>query len=149
MQTNLDSIDILLVEDNPADAELTTRELEKYDFASSLYHVKDGEAALDFIFAQGIYTNSRNIARLPKLILLDLQLPKIDGIGVLTKIRSDFRLRQLPVVILTGTNESPDIRKCYELGAKSYIVKPLHFEYFIEAIKETSLYWKVLNTLVE
>jgi two-component system response regulator len=138
------SIDILLIEDNLSDAELTIRELKKHHLANNLFHVKDGEEALDFIFATGKYS-SRNIDNPPKIVLLDIQMPKVNGIEVLQKIKSDERTKATPVVILTSSKENPDIKKCYALGANSYIVKPVNFEGFAESIKTLGFYWLLLN----
>jgi two-component system response regulator len=138
------SIDILLIEDNVSDAELTIRELKKHHLANNLFHVKDGEEALDFIFATGKYSN-RSIGKPPKIVLLDIQMPKVNGIEVLQKIKSDERTKATPVVILTSSKENPDIKKCYALGANSYIVKPVNFEGFAEAIKTLGFYWLLLN----
>jgi two-component system, response regulator len=138
------SIDILLIEDNVSDAELTIRELKKHHLANNLFHVKDGEEALDFIFATGKY-NNRSIGKPPKIVLLDIQMPKVNGIEVLQKIKSDERTKATPVVILTSSKENPDIKKCYALGANSYIVKPVNFEGFAEAIKTLGFYWLLLN----
>ncbi len=142
---NLDSIELLLVEDNINDAELTVRELKKHHLANNLFHVKDGEEALEFLFASGKYAGSRNVNHAPKVVLLDIQMPKINGIEVLQQIRADERTRTTPVVILTSSKEDPDIQKCYKLGANSYIVKPVNFERFAEAIKNLGFYWLLLN----
>jgi two-component system response regulator len=139
------SVDILLVEDNITDAELTIRELKKNNMANNLFHIRNGEEALDFIFATGKYAATRNIQYPPKVILLDIQMPKVNGIEVLAKIRSDDRTRVTPVVILTSSKENPDIQKCYDLGANSYIVKPVNFEGFAQAIKNLGFYWLLLN----
>jgi two-component system response regulator len=141
----LHSVDILLVEDNPDDAELAIRELRKHNMANNLFHVEDGEEALNFLFATGNYEDRRNAARLPKVVLLDIQMPKVNGIEVLQRLRADPRTHTVPVVILTSSKESPDIRKCYDLGANSYIVKPVNFEGFAEAIKNLGFYWLLLN----
>jgi two-component system response regulator len=138
-------VDILLVEDNIDDAELTIRELKKHNMANNLFHANDGEEALDFIFATGQYEGQRSIEHSPKLILLDIQMPKVNGIEVLEKIKSDDRTKTIPVVILTSSKENPDIRRCYELGANSYIVKPVNFEGFASAIKNLGFYWLLLN----
>ncbi len=138
-------IDVLLVEDNANDAELTIRELKKHNMANNLFHVKDGEEALDFIFATGKYEGMRNVEQPPKLILLDIQMPKVNGIEVLQKIKADERTKATPVVILTSSKEDPDIQKCYTLGANSYIVKPVNFEGFADAIKNLGFYWLLLN----
>ncbi|MFN8243545.1 MAG: response regulator [Ferruginibacter sp.] len=142
---NPNSIDLLLVEDNPDDAELTIRELKKHNLANNLYHVADGEEALEFIFATGRYNGSRDIACSPKLVLLDIQMPKVNGIEVLQQVKCDERTKTLPVVMLTSSKEDPDIRRCYELGANSYIVKPVNFETFAQAIQHLGFYWLLLN----
>ena len=138
-------IDVLLVEDNVDDAELAMRELKKSQVRNNLLHVKDGEAALDFIFATGKFAGLREIQNVPKLILLDIQMPKVNGIEVLEKIKADKRTKAIPVVILTSSNQSPDIKKCYGLGVNSYIIKPVEFEAYAKAIKELGLYWLLLN----
>lgn len=143
--TNLNLTDILLAEDNINDAELTIRELHKFSMDKNLYHVKNGQEALDFIFAEGIYKNTRNAEYLPKVMLLDIQMPKVNGIEVLQKIKADARSKHMPVVVLTSSRQSPDIQKCYNLGANSYIVKPVNFEGFTQAIKNLGTYWILLN----
>jgi two-component system response regulator len=142
---NHNSVEILLVEDNMNDAEITIRELRKHNMANNLIHVKDGVDALDFIFATGRFAEKRNASYPPKLILLDIQMPKINGIEVLEKIKSDRRTKIIPIVILTSSKEDPDIHKCYDLGANSYIVKPVNFERFAEAIKSLGFYWLLMN----
>jgi len=142
---NYNAVDVLLVEDNINDAELTIRELKKHNMANNLYHVKDGEEALDFIFAEGKYEGVRDRLYPPKLILLDIQMPKINGMEVLQKIKADEALRATPIVILTSSKEDPDIQKSYFLGANSYIVKPVDFKGFTEAIKNLGFYWLLLN----
>ena len=137
-------VEILLVEDNLNDAELTIRALQKSSIANKLFHLKDGVAALDFLFGTGEYTG-RNINNKPKLILLDLKMPKVDGIEVLTRIKTDELTRKIPVVILTSSKEDPDIEKCYLLGANSYIVKPVEFDNFKKAVSEIGLYWMIHN----
>jgi len=141
---NQNSVDILLVEDNINDAELAIRQLKKHNMTNNLVHVHDGEEALDFIFGTGKYSE-RAIGHPPKLVLLDIQMPKVNGIEVLEKIKSDPRTKKIPVVILTSSKEDPDIQKCYDLGANSYIVKPVNFEGFAEAIKNLGFYWLLLN----
>lgn len=133
------------MEDNLNDAELTIRELRKHHMANNLFHVKDGEEALDFIFGEGKYADSRDLLYRPKVVLLDIQMPKVNGIEVLQKVKSDPRTRATPVVILTSSKEDPDIQKCYDLGANSYIVKPVNFESFAEAIRNLGFYWLLLN----
>lgn len=138
-------VELLLVEDNVYDAELTIRQLKKNNMANSLFHVKDGEEALEFIFATGKFADQRDSMQRPKIILLDIQMPKVSGIEVLQKIKGDPRTRSIPVVMLTSSKEDPDIEKCYALGANSYIVKPVNFESFAEAIKNLGFYWLLLN----
>jgi two-component system response regulator len=142
---NHNSVEILLVEDNPDDAELAIRELKKNNLANNLFHVKDGEEALEFIFATGKYAGHRDVGFPPKLILLDIQMPKVNGMEVLQQIKSDERTRITPVVMLTSSKEDPDIKNCYALGANSYIVKPVNFEGFAAAIKHLGFYWLLLN----
>src|SRR5882757_3189809 len=142
---NHNSVEVLLVEDNRNDAELTIRELKKHNLANNLFHVKDGEEALEFIFATGKYAGTRITEHPPKLILLDIQMPKVNGIEVLQKIKSDERTKTTPVVMLTSSKEDPDIQKCYSLGANSYIVKPVNFEGFADAIKNLGFYWLLIN----
>lgn len=142
---NQNSVDILLVEDNINDAELAIRQLKKHNMTNNLVHVTDGEQALEFIFATGRFNGTRTIDHAPKLILLDIQMPKVNGIEVLEQIKADERTKKIPVVILTSSKENPDIQKCYALGANSYIVKPVNFEGFAEAIKNLGFYWLLLN----
>ena len=142
---NPNSVDILLAEDNMDDAEMTIRELKKNNMANNLFHVRDGEQALDFIFATGNFADNRDIQYRPKVVLLDIQMPKVNGIEVLQRIKSDPRTKKTPVVMLTSSKEDPDIQKCYDLGANSYIVKPVNFEGFTQAIRNLGLYWLLLN----
>ncbi len=137
-------VEILLIEDNLNDAELTIRALRKNHIANMLVHLKDGVAALDFLFGTGEYAG-RNINNKPKLILLDLKMPKVDGLEVLKRIKTDEFTKKIPVVILTSSKENPDIEKCYLLGANSYIVKPVEFDNFSKAVSEIGLYWMLLN----
>lgn len=136
--------EILLVEDNPHDAELTIRALKKRNLANHLVHVPDGQAALDFLFCTGAH-EGRDVQQRPKVVLLDLKLPKVDGIEVLRQLRADERTRLLPVVVLTSSREERDILETYQLGANSYIVKPVEFENFSEAVSNLGLYWLLLN----
>jgi two-component system response regulator len=142
---NSNSLDILLVEDNPEDAELTIHQLKKHNMSNNLFHVSDGEEALEFIFAEGKYAGQQEIVNSPKLILLDIKMPKVNGMEVLEKLKSDKRTKNIPVVILTSSKEDPDIKQCYDLGANSYIVKPVNFEGFAEAIMNLGFYWLLLN----
>lgn len=137
-------VEILLVEDNASDAEMTIDALKKNDLANKLLHVKDGAAALDFLFAEGEY-QGRIIENKLKVILLDLKMPKVSGLEVLHKIRSDERTRNIPVVVLTSSKEDPDIKKCYDLGVNSYVVKPVEFDEFQKAVTELGLYWMIVN----
>ena len=137
---------ILLVEDNPDDEELTLRALRRNQIANEVIVAHDGQEALDFIFGQAAW-EGRDPADLPALILLDLNLPKIDGLSVLRQIRADERTRRAPVVILTSSSEQRDLISGYDLGANSYVRKPVAFEEFVEAVRQLGLYWLVLNEL--
>lgn len=139
------TVEILLAEDSLHDAELTIRELKKHNMANNLVHVKDGEEALDFIFGRGKYIDHKDTIHFPKVILLDIQMPKLNGMEVLKEIKSDPRTQSIPVVILTSSKEHPDVQRCYELGANSYIVKPVNFEGFAESIRNLGFYWLLLN----
>ena len=143
---NYNAIEILFVEDSIDDATLTMRALKKSGLSNTILHVKDGAEALDFMYCKGIYV-SRNMQDKPKLILLDLKMPKVSGIEVLEKIKSDSLFLTIPVVILTSSKEDPDIKRCYELGANSYIVKPVESENFFQTIRELGMYWAILNQL--
>ena len=140
----LDDAEILLVEDNPNDVELTLRALQKQNLANKVFVVRDGAEALDFIFATGAFAQ-RNIEHQPKVILLDLKLPKVDGIEVLTRIKADERTRHTPVVMLTSSQEDRDVVTTYNLGANSYVVKPIDFGNFVHAVSELGVYWGLLN----
>jgi two-component system response regulator len=135
---------ILLVEDNPSDIELTRRALNKSHVANELIVAEDGQEALDYLFGVGAHAG-RDITLLPTLVLLDLKLPRVDGLEVLRRIRADERTRRLPVVILTTSREEQDIAACYDLGVNSYIRKPVDFAQFAEAVQHLGLYWLVLN----
>lgn len=137
-------LEILLVEDSPHDAELAIRALKKRNLANQLVHVRDGQEALDFLFGTGAY-EGRDVHHQPKVVLLDLKLPKVDGIDVLRRIRADERTKLLPVVVLTSSREDRDVIETYRLGTNSYIVKPVDFENFAEAVSNLGLYWLVLN----
>jgi two-component system response regulator len=141
---NKDSVEILLVEDNVSDAELTIRALKKKNLSNNLVHLKNGAEAIDFIFARGAFSG-RDPFIVPKVILLDLKMPKVDGLEVLREIRSDERTKTIPVVVLTSSKEDPDIDACYALGVNSYIVKPVDFENFLKAVSELGFYWLLLN----
>ncbi len=138
------AVDILLVEDSPQDAELTLRAFRKRNLANQLHHVEDGAEALDFIFCRGAYAG-RSFHNPPKVILLDLKLPKVGGLEVLEALKSDERTRSIPVVVVTSSREDPDIRAAYALGVNSYVVKPVNFESFLDAMSQLGLYWLLLN----
>ncbi len=139
-------VEILLVEDNPNDAELAIRALKKNRIVNNLVLVTDGEEALEFIFAKGKF-NQRDINNIPRLILLDLKLPKVDGMEVLREIKNNPITKIIPVVILTSSKEEKDVIESYKLGVNSYIVKPVDFDKFVEAVRELGLYWLVLNQM--
>jgi two-component system response regulator len=142
MVTN--EVEILLVEDNPNDVELTLRALKKNNLTNKVHVVKDGAEALEYIFATGAYA-SRDSNNNPKVILLDLKLPKVDGLEVLRQIKSNERTKMIPVVVLTSSKEERDLVESYKLGANSFITKPVDFESFVKAVKELGLYWLLLN----
>ncbi|WP_317897099.1 response regulator [Aurantibacillus circumpalustris] len=138
------SIEIVLIEDNPYDAEMIIRALKKNNNINSIVHLKDGVEALDFFFGTGAY-KERTLNVIPKVIFLDLKMPKVNGIEVLRKLRSDDNLKVIPIVILTSSKEDADIGTCYNLGANSYVVKPVGFENFSKSISDLGLYWVFLN----
>ena len=137
-------VEILLVEDNHKDAEMTIRALRKVNLANKLVHVEDGEEALNFLFANGEFEERRN-ALPPRVILLDIKMPKVDGIEVLTKIKNDPRTKMIPVIIMTSSKEEQDIIRSYQLGVNSYVVKPVDFESFAKAVSQLGLYWLLTN----
>jgi len=137
-------VDILLVEDNPNDAELALRALRMHNLANHIVHVKDGEEALEYLFARGQYED-RDIEDMPRVVLLDLNLPKVGGLEVLKTIKDDVSLKVTPVVVLTTSKEERDLLASYRLGANSYIVKPVDFEKLVEAVKGLGYYWLLLN----
>jgi two-component system, response regulator len=138
------SVEILLVEDNPQDLELTQHALAKAHLANRLHVARDGAEALDFIFCEGPHA-ARKIEDTPKVILLDLKLPKVDGLEVLKRLKSDPRTRAIPVVVLTSSKEQNDVVESYALGVNSYIVKPVNFERFVVAVQQLGMYWLLLN----
>lgn len=139
-------IEVLLVEDNPSDVKLTLKALQKNNLANRVYVVNDGEEALDFIYSRGAYESRKQMSNL-KVVLLDLKLPKVDGLEVLKIIKSDETTKTLPIVVLTSSKEERDIVASYKLGVNSYIVKPVDFDQFIEAVAELGLYWCILNEI--
>jgi two-component system response regulator len=139
-----EAVDILLVEDNPRDAELTIRALKKHNLANLLFTVEDGAEALDFIFGRGKYA-AREGGQPPKVVLLDLKLPKVSGLEVLRALKQDEKTRAIPVVVVTSSREDPDIKTAYSLGANSYVVKPVDFDAFFEAVSNLGLYWLLVN----
>lgn len=147
MTTNLNEVEILLVEDDPNDVTLTLRALEKNNLANKLFVVKDGAEALDFIFGTGLYA-TRDINSPPKVVFLDLKLPKVDGLEVLKKIKSDARTKVIPVVVVTSSQETQDIQTCYQLGVNSFIQKPIEFDTFVKAISDAGLYWMIINKAI-
>jgi CheY-like chemotaxis protein len=140
----MNEVEVLLVEDNPSDAELTMRALKKRNLANRLFHVKDGAEAIDFLFAQGGFAG-RRVESGPKVVLLDLKLPKVDGIEVLRRIKSDDRTKIIPVVVMTSSREDRDLVDCYKLGVNGYVVKPVEFEDFARAVSELGCYWLLIN----
>lgn len=138
------SVEILLVEDNDNDAELALRALSKNNLVNKVVHVKDGPEALDYVFCKGKFKD-RNIGEAPKLILLDLKLPKLTGLEVLKILKAEVKTKMIPVVMLTSSKQEPDIKTAYELGANSYIVKPVEFDKFTEAMKNIGYYWMLIN----
>jgi len=137
---------ILLVEDNPSDVELTKRALQKEHILNEIIVAEDGQEALDYLFGTGKYS-SRDISKMPTLILLDLKLPRVEGLEVLKRIRADEHTRRLLVVILTSSREEQDLVKGYNLGVNSYICKPVDFNQFVEAVRYLGLYWLVINEM--
>jgi CheY-like chemotaxis protein len=138
------AIEILLVEDSDDDAELTMRTLQKQGFGNQLYRVADGAAALDLLFARGTFANRQGV-QMPRVILLDLKLPKLDGLEVLRALKEHEATRTVPVVVLTSSKEDRDLKEAYALGVNSYIVKPVEFDKFVKAVETLGLYWVMLN----
>ena len=139
-------IEIVFVEDSPEDADLAMRSFKKHKLVNEIKVIDDGQSAMDYLFGEGEYAdNGRPVT--PKLVLLDLKLPKVNGLQILERMKSDPTLKRVPVVILTSSNEDRDITRAYDLGANSYIVKPVNFSKFAEAIQNLGVYWMVLNQL--
>ena len=136
--------EIILVEDNSSDADLIKRALNKNNVANKILHLKDGQEVLQYLFGEGQW-KGRTTANTPKVILLDLKMPKVSGIEVLKKIKSNDETRSIPVVILTSSKEDPDIKECYKLGVNSYVVKPVGFEDFSRTVAQLGLYWLLIN----
>jgi two-component system, response regulator len=139
-----DVFQILLVEDNPSDAELTLHALQKSKLANKIQLVRDGEEALDFLFCRGAFS-SRTFDRAPRMILLDLKLPKVDGLEVLEKVKSDPRTRAIPIIVLTSSKEERDLVSSYKLGVNSYIQKPVNFAEFQKVVEQLGMYWLLIN----
>lgn len=144
MTTLTDDVEILLVEDNPTDAELATLALKERNLANKLVWVKDGAEALDFLFATGAYSG-RRIENPPKVVLLDLRLPKVDGLEVLRRLKADAHTKRIPVVVLTSSKEDRDVLASYDLGVNSYISKPLDFDEFAKVVSDLGFYWLLIN----
>jgi two-component system response regulator len=141
---DLDAVEILLVEDSDEDAELTVRALKKHKLTNRLHRVADGAAAIDFLFRTGDYA-ARKGSVAPRVILLDLKLPKLDGMEVLRRLKADPALKTIPVVVLTSSKEDRDLEEAYSLGVNSYIVKPVEFDKFVQAVENLGMYWTLLN----
>ena len=141
---NVEAIDLLLVEDNADDIELTVRALKKHNLANNIFVVRDGAEALDFIFATGSYSD-RRVEDPPRVVLLDLKLPKVDGLDVLRRMKADERTKVIPVVVLTSSEEERDVIESYRLGVNSYMVKPVDFDKFLTSVSELGCYWLLLN----
>lgn len=139
-----EEVELLLVEDSEEDAELTLRALRQRNLVNQVHHVQDGADALDFLFARGKYSH-RDINHHPKVVLLDLKLPKVDGLQVLTALRADERTRSLPIVMMTSSKEDRDLERAYELGVNSYVVKPVDFDQFAKAVDALGMYWTLVN----
>jgi two-component system, response regulator len=138
------TLEILYIEDNPSDIELTLRALKKHNVANSIQIIKDGEEALEYIFATGRYAD-RDVNEKPKVILLDLNLPKVGGLEILKRLKSEKHTKAIPVVVLTSSREEKDMIESYNYGVNSYVVKPINFESFSEAVSTLGLYWLLLN----
>jgi two-component system, response regulator len=144
MNDSANEIEVLLVEDNPHDVELALHAFKRNRFANNIHVVRDGAAALDFVFCTGEYSG-RSLENRPRVILLDLKLPLVDGLEVLKRIKSDPRTQMIPVVILTASRQERDIVESYQLGVNSYIIKPVDFDQFTEAVRQLGFYWLLIN----
>jgi two-component system response regulator len=144
MTDAMQQVEILLVEDNPHDAEMTMRALRSNNLVNKLHWVKDGAEALDYMFCAGSYAQ-RDPGTTPKLIMLDIKMPKVDGIEVLRRLKADAATRSVPVVVMTSSNEERDVMESYRLGVNSYIVKPVEFEAFLATVAKIGLYWMLTN----
>jgi two-component system response regulator len=141
---DFNAVEILLVEDNPQDAELTLRALKKHNLANSILIAEDGAEALDFFFCRGKF-KKRNFTNPPKVVLLDLKLPKVSGLEVLRAVKADERTSHIPIVVVTSSKQEPDMKEAYKLGANSYVVKPVDFDQFLEAMSSLGFYWLLIN----
>ena len=139
-----DGMEVLLIEDNPADAELTLHALGKENMANQIVHVSDGEQALDFLFCRGSFSG-RSFSQPPRVVLLDLKMPKVDGLDVLRAVKADARTRSIPVVVMTASREEQDLINSYQLGVNSYIQKPVDFDRFRDVVRQLGLYWLIVN----
>ena len=142
--TDINAVEILIVEDDPRDAELTLRALKKNNLANNVYVAEDGEEALDFFFCRGKFVD-RSFQNPPKVVLLDLKLPKVNGLEILRLVKSDKRTSHIPIVVVTSSKEEPDMVEAYELGVNSYVVKPVDFDKFVSAMSSLGLYWLLVN----
>lgn len=144
----MQQVEILMAEDNPKDAEMTQRALRRYNFGNRLLWVKDGAEALDYVFCRGAFAG-RDRLRPPRLVLLDIKMPKVDGIEVLRQVKADPATRGIPIVVMTSSNEERDVVESYRLGVNSYIVKPVDFAAFLEVVAKIGLYWILTNRVPE
>lgn len=145
MSDLMQNVEILIVEDNPTDAELCLRSLKKRRLANNVIWLRDGAEALDYLFGRGAFA-TRPPQCVPRVVLLDLRLPKVNGKEVLRQIKADDRLKSVPVVVLTSSREDRDIAECYKLGANSFVVKPVEFDNFAETVERLGYYWSLINT---
>jgi CheY-like chemotaxis protein len=149
MNAETDIVEVLLVEDTPADAELALRALKKRGLANRVFWVKDGAEALDFLFGTGSYAGRDVVGSRPKVVLLDLRLPKLSGLDVLRRVKADERTHSIPVVVVTSSREEVDLDECYRLGVNSYITKPVEFDDFTKVVGDLGLYWLLVNKIPE